>query len=94
MEDNLFKRSQAWAQMALARAEAFRQEPKTFDPGPLPGSITDYAPTGQIIEQAVAHLRESIPSGQRQRTEAAWEALRLVAPIHQEWLHKKGLQVE
>ena len=76
----------------LATAEDLRREPKLYNDDPLPGML-DYASSGVTIESAAQHLRESIPNGQKGRTEAAFAALREAVALQEEWLRAKGFDV-
>lgn len=76
----------------LENAEAFRRERPSLNAGPMQ-DVMDYATSGNVMELAMAHLRESIPSGQRARTEHAWRALREAVKQQELWLRKKGYAV-
>lgn len=82
--------------MLLEGAEQHRREKPSMDAWPLgPGKATvvDYGSSGQAMENAMAHLRESIPNGQKQRTEFAFRALRVAVRQHEAWLIAKGFNV-
>lgn len=83
---------QGFSEDALKAAEQNRRETTTLDSVPIPDAM-DYAHSGQVIEQAVGHLRESVPNGQKQRTEAAFMALRIAVELQRVWLRAKGYGV-
>lgn len=76
----------------LQNAETMRREHPSIDAGPVQG-VMDYASSGNVMELAMSHLRESIPSGQRARTELAWYALREAVKHQELWLRQKGYRV-
>lgn len=72
--------------------EAYRRERKGFDTTPIPG-VVDYGISGTSIDNAIHHLNESLPVGQKRRTELAFKQLAVaVAQLH-DWLAAKGLEV-
>jgi hypothetical protein len=73
-------------------AEAARREAPTLDANPVPG-VVDYATSGQAMELAMMHLRESIPNGQKTRTEAAMAAMMEAVQLHAKWLIAKGYEL-
>lgn len=83
------------AERLIAEAEEQRREAPTRDTKPLPSNVLvpDYGSSGQVMELAMGHLRESVPNGQKLRTELAWAALRLAMVNHEEWLRQKGYAV-
>lgn len=83
---------QGCSEALLAAAEQNRREATTLDTVPVP-SVLDYSHSGQVMEQAVGHLRESVPNGQKQRTEAAFAALRISVDLQAQWLRAKGYEV-
>lgn len=92
---NIYQVMQVAAEVALREAEALRRERTSMDCYPLmPSSpIPDYGMSGQVMEGAMAHLRESVPNGQKERTEKAWAALKLAMQAHEQWLRAKGYDV-
>lgn len=93
MKHNLELQQQA--ERLITEAEAQRREAPTRDTKPLPTDfqVPDYGSSGQVMELAMGHLRESVPNGQKVRTEHAWAALRLAMLNHEEWLRQKGYAV-
>lgn len=80
----------------LAEAEEHRREKPSMDAVPLPvrtAETIDYGRSGQQMELAMAHLRESVPNGQRLRTEAAARALMYAVEQQVKWLREKGYSV-
>lgn len=75
-----------------AETEAQRRERPTLNAAPLKDrpDLRDYAASGTMIQNAMHHLDESIPSGQRQRTELAMNLLVAGAMDLNEWLKAKG----
>jgi hypothetical protein len=74
--------------------EHFRREPSTMDSIPLKDTaIPDYSTAGGLIDRGKSHLDESIPNGQRRRTETAYaQLLRGVMELGV-WLRAKGYDV-
>jgi hypothetical protein len=93
-EQQQIEEEQRTAEEQVAAAEQWRtkHERRSFDTSPLTG-IVDYGTSGQISELAMAHLRESIPDGQKHRTEEAYRALVTSVRITGLWLRRKGLNV-
>jgi len=92
----LSERKEEFAKALLADAERLRREKPSMDANPLTGDlevVIDYGASGQAMENAMAHLRESIPNGQRVRTEAAFMALAQSLDQHRIWLRQKGYHV-
>ena len=90
------ERAVTMANLLLAEAEEQRREKPTLDSHPLQGenaTVVDYGQSGSPMELAMAHLRESIPNGQKLRTEAAARALALVVGEQMKWLRQKGYRV-
>lgn len=87
--------AQALAESTIAEAEKFRREKSTLRTTPLPDAlgVPDYACSGRVMELAMAHLDESIPNGQKRRTELAFRALILAVRNHEQWLHMQGYDV-
>jgi hypothetical protein len=87
--------NQSIAEATCKEAEAHRRERPTMHTTPLPADfgIPDYGASGQVMENAMAHLRESIPNGQRRRTELAFFALRRAIVNHEAWLRAMGYNV-
>ena len=73
----------------LAAAETMRRERPTVNAGPIAG-VMDYSSSGNVMELAMAHLRESIPSGQRLRTVHAWHAMKEACKQQELWLRQRG----
>jgi hypothetical protein len=73
----------------LRSAEGNRREKPSVNPGPITG-VMDYAASGNVMELAMGHLRESIPGGQRVRTAAAWAAMKEAVRQHELWLRARG----
>lgn len=86
---------QVAAEQLVREAEQCRREPTTKDCYPLSPElpIPDYGQSGQVMENAMAHLRESVPNGQVARTEAAFTALKLAVLAQEQWLRAKGYNV-
>jgi hypothetical protein len=92
----LSERREEFCKALLADAERLRREKPSMDANPLAGEqnvVIDYGRSGQAMENAMAHLRESIPNGQRCRTEAAFLALQHSLDQHRVWLRAKGYHV-
>lgn len=82
------------AEMLADTAERFRREPTTMNASPLNvHGVLDYATAAQMITTAMHHLDESIPNGQKERTEQSMTLLRLGATQLGAWLDAKGYQV-
>ena len=91
---NIYQIMQVAAEVALREAEAVRRERTSMDCYPLQqSSLPDYGSSGQVMEGAMAHLRESVPNGQKERTEKAWAALKLSMQAQEQWLRAKGYDV-
>lgn len=73
-------------------AELNRRERTSMDSWPRLG-LVDYGSCGQISELAMSHLRESIPNGQKVRTEMAFKALQNSVELTGKWLRTKGYNV-
>jgi 8-oxo-dGTP diphosphatase len=82
-------------QELIHATEAHRRERKTFDTSPIPGFTgRDYAAAATMIQMAMHHLDESIPNGQKRRTELAMELMEHgIADLH-DWLTAKGYDME
>lgn len=92
----LSERKEEFCKALLADAEGMRREKPSMDCAPLAGeanTVIDYGRSGQAMENAMAHLRESIPNGQRVRTETAFLALSHSVDQHRLWLRQKGYHV-
>jgi len=92
----LSERKEDFCKALLADAESLRREKPSMDASPLTRDaavVIDYGRSGQAMENAMAHLRESIPNGQRCRTEAAFLALQISLDQHRVWLRAKGYHV-
>lgn len=90
------ERTEKMASLYLEEAESHRREKPVMDAYPLTGddaTVVDYGRTGSAMELAMAHLRESVPNGQKRRTEAAANALALSVAQHLNWLRAKGYRV-
>lgn len=53
--------------------------------------VLDYAEAGMAVEAAAAHLRESIPNGQLERTRQAYALLRQGTEDLGRWLRSRGV---
>ena len=90
----LSERKEEFAKALLSDAERMRRERTSMDAHPLKDpTVIDYGRSGQAMESAMGHLRESVPNGQRVRTEAAFHALVLSVEQHRLWLRAKGYNV-
>lgn len=91
---NKLEEEQLVTETQVRRAEELRRshERKSFDTNPIPDAV-DYGMSGQITELALGHLRESIPNGQRERTEVSYRALMKSVELTGDWLRKKGMNV-
>jgi len=85
-------RIQEQSEAAIKAAEDNRRERQTMDATPMPG-VLDYSHSGNIMELAMGHLRESVPNGQKERTEQAFRALKLAMQNQEAWLRAKGYTV-
>lgn len=75
----------------LKKTESYRRERPTMDAIPVVDpTVRDYAAAGTMIQQAMHHLDESIPTGQRLRTELAADLLVAGTYDLTEWLRAKG----
>lgn len=92
---SVFNVMQVASEQLCREAEAQRRESPTITGFPLPNGaeVPDYGQSGQVMEIAMAHLRESVPNGQKQRTEKAFLALKLAVMNHERWLRVKGYDV-
>jgi len=76
--------------------EAFRREQPSMRTTPLTAEefgLLDYSTAGGKIDRAIMHLDEGLPTGQRQRCEAAYK---LLAEGIQElgvWMRAAGYKV-
>jgi hypothetical protein len=93
--NNFYTDNQRLAERVVREAEGQRREKPTLNTTPLPEAqgIPDYGQSGQVMELAMMHLRESVPNGQRRRTELAFFALKRSLQNHEEWLRRKGYNV-
>lgn len=66
--------------------------PKTV-PENWPDNIFDYASPGLKIEAGAMHIRESLPNGQKKRTEAAFRAMKEGIAELEFWLKSNGFDV-
>jgi hypothetical protein len=83
-----------FARQLLERAEQQRREgQQTFDAAPLKDQLPslDWAGAGLLISQAMGHLDEALPNGQKDRTAAALGALRLGVKLLELNLHLRGV---
>lgn len=83
------EQADAYMKENLAAAEVQRRERPTVNAGPIAG-VMDYAQSGSVMELCMAHLRESIPSGQRLRTVHAWHAMKEAVKQQELWLRQRG----
>jgi hypothetical protein len=79
----------AFMKERIAAAETNRRERPSVSTTPIDG-VMDYAQSGSVMELAMAHLRESIPSGQRLRTMNAWLAMKEAVKHQELWLRQRG----
>lgn len=98
MSTTLNETADQYCQALLRDAENLRREKPTLDaypiqPTPDKNPVSDYSTSGQVMESALGHLRESVPNGQRNRTVAAFKALELAVVQQKEWLLRKGYDV-
>lgn len=85
----------------LADAEAHRRERPTLDANPLvpygrnatDSAVLDYAQAGTMIQLGIHHWDESIPSGQKVRTELAAQLITEGVVETLLWLREKGYDV-
>jgi hypothetical protein len=93
--DKTYNDIQLRAEMQNKLAEAQRREKPSLNGNPLPTShnVPDYGASGQAMEIAMGQLRESVPNGQKRRTEHAFHALRLAMLAQERWLREKGYDV-
>lgn len=76
--------------VGLRSAEFLRRERPSITPGGMIPGVMDYAASGNVMELAMGHLRESIPSGQKARTQQAWLAMKEAVRQHELWLRARG----
>lgn len=78
----------------LNELEALRRDRKTMDANPVKDpDIRDYAACGTMISAAVHALDESIPNGQKRRTEVAAKLLLIGVVELNAWLRAKGFDM-
>jgi hypothetical protein len=76
----------------LLDAEAHRREKPTLDAQPLVG-LVDYAAAGTMLQLGIHHWDESIPTGQKRRTELAAQLVTEGVVDTLQWLKAKGYDV-
>ena len=92
---SIYQVMQVASEQLIHEAEQNRREATTISTYPLMPSldIPDYGMSGQVMENAMGQLRESVPNGQKERTEKAFVALKLAVQVHEQWLRHKGYSV-
>jgi dCMP deaminase len=80
--------------------EQYRRERCTMDARPVvsdiampEGHVFDYAGAGVLVEMGMHHLNESLPNGQKLRSEEAFKALEQGVEMMRNWLRAKGYSV-
>ena len=74
--------------------ELFRREKPSISAAPLKDSvIVDYSTAGTRIENAMHHLNEALPTGQRTRGELALQNLRRGVEELSVWMRARGYTV-
>lgn len=73
--------------------ETYRREPKNMPTEPVAGVMVDYAMAGTQIDKAMHHLDEGLPSGQRRRSETAFQLLRTNVFLLEKWMRARGYHV-
>lgn len=81
------------ASLAEKDPEVFRREPKNMSSLPVNTPILDYAQAGTLIDKAMHHLNESLPNGQKRRTETAFAMLEDGCAAMRVWLRQSGYEV-
>lgn len=74
--------------------EALRREPRSMDAIPVEGALLDYAQAGMCIQLAMHHLDESLPTGQKERSEKALALLMIGTAMLSEWMELKGYDTD
>lgn len=84
----------AMAEKLANEAEAQRRELPTLSVSPFENDLMiDYATAAQMIATAMHHLDESLPGGQRKRTEVAMMLATIGLKALGVWLEAKGCEV-
>jgi hypothetical protein len=80
--------------------EQYRRERCTMDARPVvsniampEGHVFDYAGAGVLVEMGMHHLNESLPNGQKLRSEEAFKALEQGVEMMRNWMRAKGYSV-
>ena len=80
--------------------EQYRRERCTMDACPIASSVEmaeghvfDYAGAGVLIEMGMHHLNESLPNGQKLRSEEAFKALDQGVEMMRNWMRAKGYAI-
>jgi hypothetical protein len=76
--------------------EKFRRELKSLETNPIQvadGIMLDYAMAGTLIDRAVHHLDEALPTGQKRRGELAFALLRQGVDELAVWMRAVGYVV-
>lgn len=76
--------------------EAYRREKPTLNAQPI-AALTcygiDYASAGNLIDQAIHHLDEALPVGQKRRAELAFAMLDKGVEQLRVWMREKGYEI-
>lgn len=75
-----------------AAAEFNRREQPSIPSSPIEG-VLDYSQGGTIVDIGCAHLDESLPNGQKARSEAAYTMLALGTVVMGRWMKARGYDV-
>ena len=73
-------------------AEKYRREQPSLSTTPIDG-IMDYSSAGNAIAQAMHHLDEALPTGQRIRGQYAYDLLKIGVDKLGVWMRQKGYDV-
>lgn len=93
---------QARTLLDYAEARRVGHERPTIDTGPLGPSkggeelatrVDDYAVCGQCVADAMAHLDEALPNGQKERAECAYRAAVIGLQEMGNWMRTIGFEV-
>lgn len=73
--------------------EQYRREPKTMGTEPINAAVPDYANSAGLVSQAMHHLDEALPTGQKRRAELAHRMLTQGVQELSMWMRAKGYDV-
>lgn len=89
--------SQARALLDHSERMRVEHERPSVDTGPVSfcdsNVLPDYATCGLLVSDGIAQMDESVPSGQKERTEAAYRAAAIGMAELGNWLRARGFDV-